>query len=72
MYKKYWLKITLFFLFLAGSFVVLGFYPRSENNSTCSESMEECTKSNNTNNASGELIWDAFSRQFISSVDFGR
>jgi hypothetical protein len=33
----------------------------------CTESMEECCKNKNDKDQSGEMIWETFSRQFIST-----
>jgi hypothetical protein len=72
MQRKYLLRAALILLLIAGSYLVL--WSATKNRSqkeTCTENMEECCKKKNDKESSGEVIWETFSRQFIStSVDF--
>jgi hypothetical protein len=68
MQKKYLLRAALILLLIAGSYLVLWSTTKTQSQkSTCSESMEECCKNKNDNDKSGEMIWETFSRQFIST-----
>ena len=72
MQKKYLLRAALILLLIAGSYLVL--WSSTKNRSqkeTCTESMEECSKKKSDKEPSGEVIWETFSRQFISTaIDF--
>jgi len=72
MQRKYLLRAALILLLIAGSYLVLWSSTRTRSQKeTCTESMEECCKKQNDNESSGEMIWESFSRQFITtSVDF--
>ncbi|TMI92952.1 MAG: hypothetical protein E6H08_11230 [Bacteroidetes bacterium] len=65
---KYLLRAALILLLIAGSYLVLWSTTRTQSQKNgCSESMEECCKNKNDNDKSGEMIWETFSRQFIST-----
>jgi hypothetical protein len=67
MQGKYMLQIALVILFMAGSFLVLSSASKPENGKeACSESLEECSKNKGGGTPAGEIIWENFSRQFIS------
>jgi hypothetical protein len=68
MQQKYLLRAALILLLIAGSYLVLWSATRNHSQkATCSESMEECCKNKNDKDGSGEMIWETFSRQFIST-----
>jgi hypothetical protein len=68
MQKKYLLRAALILLLIAGSYLVLWSTTRTlSQKDACSESMEECCKNKDDNDKSGEMIWETFSRQFIST-----
>lgn len=68
MQRKYLLRAALILLLIAGSYVVLWSTTRTHSQKdACSESMEECCKNKNDRDPSGEMIWESFSRQFIST-----
>jgi hypothetical protein len=68
MQRKYLLRASLILLLITGSYMVLwsttGTHSQKE---ACSESMEECCKKKTDKDGSGEMIWETFSRQFISA-----
>ncbi len=67
MQRKYLLRAALILLLIAGSYLVLWSATRNDTpKTTCTESMNECCKKTNNKDASDELIWETFSRQFIS------
>jgi len=72
MQRKYLLRAALILLLIAGSYLMLWSSTRTRSQKeTCTESMEECCKKKSDKESSGEMIWETFSRQFIStSVDF--
>ena len=75
MQRKYLLQTVLFLLLMAGGFMILNSSTsdKAESNTVCSESMEECNKKATDRPASGDMIWESLSRQFISiSSDMGR
>jgi hypothetical protein len=68
MQKKYLLRAALILLLIAGSYLVLWSTTRAHSQKdACSESMEDCCKTKDDNDKSGEMIWETFSRQFIST-----
>ncbi|HET6768174.1 MAG TPA: hypothetical protein VFH08_12265 [Chitinophagaceae bacterium] len=68
MQHKYLLRAALILLLIAGSYFVLWSATRSRaSNATCTESMEDCGQKRNDKDSSGEIIWETFSRQFIST-----
>jgi len=68
MQRKYLLRAALILLLIAGSYFVLWSATKSRSSKeTCSESMEDCGKKKNDKDSSGEMIWETFSRQFIST-----
>jgi len=68
MQLKYLLRAALILLLIAGSYLVLWSATKSRSQKeACSESMEECCKKKNDKDGSGEMIWETFSRQFIST-----
>jgi len=68
MQRKYLLRAALILLLITGSYLVLWSATRTHSQKqTCSESMEERCKNKNDKDGSGEMIWEAFSRQFIST-----
>ena len=68
MQKKYLLRAALILLLIAGSYLVLWSTTRTNSQKeVCSESMEECSKKKTDKDGSGEMIWETFSRQFIST-----
>jgi len=68
MQRKYLLRAALILLLIVGSYLVLWSTTRTHSQKdTCSESMEECCKNKDENDKSGEMIWETFSRQFIST-----
>ena len=67
MQRQSLLRASLILLLIAGSYLVL--WSASSTHSqkdACSESMEECCKKATDKEGSGEMIWETFSRQFIS------
>ena len=72
MQHKYLLRAALILLLIAGSYLVLYSATKTRSqNEPCTESMEECCKKQDDKESSGEVIWETFSRKFIStSVDF--
>jgi len=67
MQRKYLLRAALILLLMAGSYLVL--WSATKNHAakeTCTESMEECCKKKTDKESSGDMIWETFSRQFIS------
>lgn len=72
MQRKYLLRAALILLLIAGSYLVLWSATKTKTSKeTCTENMEECCKKQNDKESSGEVIWETFSRQFISTaVDF--
>ena len=68
MQLKYLLRAAMIFLLITGSYLVLWsatkVHPQKE---TCTESMDDCCKKKNEKDGSGEMIWESFSRQFIST-----
>jgi hypothetical protein len=67
MQRKYLIRALLVILLIAGSYLVLWSASRTHSQkAACSESMEECCKNKNDKDGSGEMIWETFSRQFIS------
>jgi hypothetical protein len=68
MQRKYLLRASMIFLLIAGSYLVLWSTTRTHSQKeACSESMEECCKKKTDKDGSGEMIWETFSRQFIST-----
>ena len=68
MQKKYLLRAALILLLIAGSYLVLWSTTKTHSQKdACTESMEECCKNKDENDKSGEMIWETFSRQFIST-----
>ena len=68
MQLKYLLRAALILLLIAGSYLVLWSATKTHSQkAACSESMEECCKKKNDKDGSGEMIWETFSRQFIST-----
>ncbi|HKC34770.1 MAG TPA: hypothetical protein VKB95_01870 [Chitinophagaceae bacterium] len=68
MQLKYLLRASLILLLIAGSYLVLWSATKTHSQKeSCSESMEECCKKKNDKDGSGEMIWETFSRQFIST-----
>ncbi|HWN87762.1 MAG TPA: hypothetical protein VNM35_01810 [Chitinophagaceae bacterium] len=68
MQRKYLLRASLILLLIAGSYLVLWSASRTHSQKeACSESMEECCKKKAEKDGSGEIIWETFSRQFIST-----
>jgi hypothetical protein len=68
MQRKYLLRASLILLLIAGSYLVLWSATRTHSQKeACSEGMEECCKNKADKDGSGEMIWDTFSRQFIST-----
>ncbi|HMK17884.1 MAG TPA: hypothetical protein VK492_06795 [Chitinophagaceae bacterium] len=68
MQKKYLLRAALILLLITGSYLVLWSTTKTPSQKdACSESMEECYKNKDENDKSGEMIWETFSRQFIST-----
>ena len=68
MQHKYLLRASLILLLVVGSYLVLWSTTRAHSQKeACSESMEECCKNKDDNDKSGEMIWETFSRQFIST-----
>ena len=67
MQYKYLLRAALILLLIAGSYLVLWSATNSRTSKeTCTESMEECCQKKSDKDGSGDMIWDTFSRQFIS------
>ncbi|HJS55937.1 MAG TPA: hypothetical protein VJ765_15405 [Chitinophagaceae bacterium] len=68
MQHKYLLRAALILLLIAGSYLVLWSSTRTNaQKETCTESMEDCSKNKNDKDGSGEMIWESFSRQFITT-----
>jgi len=68
MQRKYLLRASLILLLIAGSYLVLWSTTSTHSQKeACSESMEECCKKKTDKDGSGEMIWETFSRQFIST-----
>jgi hypothetical protein len=68
MQHKYLLRASLILLLIVGSYLVLWSTTRTHSQkAACSESMEECCKKKTDTDGSGEMIWETFSRQFIST-----
>jgi hypothetical protein len=68
MQRKYLLRAALILLLIAGSYLVLWSTTKTHSQKdACTESMEECCKNKNDKDQSGEMIWETFSRQFIST-----
>lgn len=68
MQRKYLLRAAMILLLIAGSYMVLWSATRTHSQKeTCTESMEECCKNKTDKDGSGEMIWETFSRQFIST-----
>jgi hypothetical protein len=72
MQRKYLLRAALILLLIAGSYLVLWSATKNRSSKeTCTESMEDCCKKKTDKESSGEMIWETFSRQFISApIDF--
>lgn len=68
MQKKYLLRVALAILLITGSFIILSSSKKSGKKQNCTEDMEECCKNKEKNESPGEMIWESFSRQFISSI----
>ena len=68
MQKKYLLRLTLAALLITASFIALSSSKKSGKKPNCKESIEECCKNKDENPPPGEMIWESFSRQFISSL----
>ena len=68
MQKKYLLRVALAILLITGSFIILSTSNKSSKKQNCREAMEECCKNKDKNESPGEMIWENFSRQFISSI----
>jgi hypothetical protein len=67
MQRKYLLRAALILLLIAGSYLVLWSATKTPTpQQTCTESMDECCKKKVDKDGSGEMIWETFSRQFIS------
>ena len=67
MQRQYLLRAALILLLIAGSYLVLWSATRTRTSKeTCTENMEECSKKKTDKDSSGEMIWESFSRQFIS------
>jgi len=67
MQHKYLLRAALILLLIAGSYLVLWSASKTPaTKESCTESMEECCKKKTDKDASNEMIWETFSRQFIS------
>ena len=67
MQYKYLLRAALILLLIAGSYLVLWSATNSRTSKeNCTESMEECCQKKSDKDGSGDMIWDTFSRQFIS------
>jgi hypothetical protein len=67
MQRKYLLRASLILLLIAGSYLVLWSASGTDSQKeVCTESMEECCKKKADKDGSGEMIWETFSRQFIS------
>jgi hypothetical protein len=67
MQHKYLLRAALILLLTAGSYLALWSATKNHaSKETCTESMEECCKKKTDKESSGEMIWETFSRQFIS------
>jgi len=68
MQRKYLIRASLILLLIAGSYLVLwsasGAHSQKQ---ACSESMEDCCKKKADKDGSGEIIWETFSHQFIST-----
>jgi len=69
MQKKYLLRVALAALLITGSFIILSSSNTSGKKPKCRETMEECCKNKDENPPPGEMIWESFSRQFISSIE---
>jgi len=68
MQRKYLIRASLILLLITGSYLVLWSTTRTHSQKeACSESMEECCKKKSDKEGSGEMIWETFSRQFIST-----
>ena len=68
MQYKYLLRAALVLLLIAGSYLVLWSATRTHSQKeTCTENIEECGKNKKDKDGSGEMIWETFSRQFIST-----
>lgn len=68
MQRKYLLRAALILLLIAGSYLVLWSATRTHSQKeTCTESMEECCNNKNDKDGSGDMLWETFSRQFISA-----
>ena len=68
MQKKYLLRVALAALLITGSFIILSSSNKSGKKQNCREALEECRKIKDENAPPGEMIWESFSRQFISSI----
>lgn len=67
MQRKYLLRAALILLLITGSYFVLWAATKARTSKQpCTENMEECSKKQTDKDASGEMIWETFSRQFIS------
>jgi hypothetical protein len=67
MQRKYLLRAALILLLMAGSYLALWSATTAHRSKeTCTESLEECCKSKTDKDSSGEMIWETFSRQFMS------
>jgi len=68
MQRQSLIRASLILLLIAGSYLVLWSASGSHSQKdACSESMEECCKKKTDKEGSGEMIWETFSRQFIST-----
>lgn len=68
MQRKYLLRASLILLLITGSYLVLWSTTRTHTQKQpCSESMDECCKKKSDKDGSGEMIWETFSSQFIST-----
>ena len=68
MQRQSLLRASLILLLIAGSYLVLWSASKTHSQKdACSESMEECCKKKTDKEGSGEMIWETFSRQFIST-----
>lgn len=67
MQKKNIIRFGLIAILLAGGMVILRSSARiREKPSCCKESMDQCPKKTNNNQAPGGVIWETLSRQFFS------
>jgi hypothetical protein len=69
MQKKYLLRIALATLLITGSVIILSSSKKAGKQQNCKESTEGCCKNKDESAPSEEMIWESFSRQFISSIE---